>query len=652
MPVKLRLDSPSCVLYVGILACVNGLAIQLENAAAMAKAMPTTLHEDRENLVQNEIAHRVEAMLGQSRQIPPGEYRDRNDSVSFLNFSSLQQGVLTAQTPLPVNIPPDLQRQRLPEPLEPPSTAPLPELEPPQQLPPPEELLQPPGTIPEPIPGEEVPNTITVKRFEVIGSTILSQEDVEEITREFTNRPISFAELLQVRSRITQYYLDRGYITTGALIPPQELTSGVVQIQVIEGGIEEINVTGTRRLNPGYVSSRLALAADPPLNIERLREALQLLQLDPLIRNISAELSAGTKTGFNILDVDITEADTFRFDVVLNNSRSPNVGSFRRGAEVVEANLLGIGDRISASYFNTDGSNSLDLSYTVPFNPRNGTFRFAFGTSLSRVIDPAFEVLDLTSRSRYYELTLRQPIFQTPSQEFALGLTFSRQESKTALGILPDLDGFPISPGADSEGRTKVSALRFFQEWVNRSERQVIALRSQFSLGVNWLDATENPDPPDTHFFAWRGQAQWVRLLAPDTLLLLRTDVQLADRPLLTLEQFGLGGIDSVRGYRQDFLLVDSGWFISAEGRIPILRVPSVDGVLQVSPFVDFGLGWNRSTDNSLDTLAGIGLGLRWEQGDRLQLRLDWGIPLTDVELTKRTWQDNGLYFSVRYRLF
>ncbi|MDY6783608.1 MAG: ShlB/FhaC/HecB family hemolysin secretion/activation protein [Cyanobacteriota bacterium] len=639
MSEKSKFNSPFSLVYCGILL---GLGSSVSLASRVeAIASPTSPPK----------GDKQEIFEAQGTVVKASVLPIARDSVPSPPLNSLQPNTpslspsQTAQVPIPT-IPPNV-----PPTPEPPSTEPLPELDPPR-LPPPEELLQPGTPIPSTPTTDDAPKEITVNRFEVIGSTILSEEDVAQLTVDYTNRPISFSELLQVRSLITEYYLDRGYITTGALIPPQELTDGTVQIQVVEGGIEEINVEGTRRLNPGYVTSRLGLAANPPLKIERLREALQLLQLDPLIENISAELSSGTRTGFNILDVTVTEAETFNVDVVLNNSRSPNVGSFRRGVEVSEGNLLGIGDRISASYFNTDGSNSLDLSYTVPFNPRNGTVRFAFGTSLSRVIDPTFEVLDISSRSRYYELTLRQPVIQTPAEELALGLTFSRQESQTALGILPDLEGFPISPGADNEGRTKVSAVRFFQEWVKRSERQAIALRSQFSLGVDWLDATENPEPPDSHFVSWRGQGQWVRLLAPDTLFLLRTDLQFSDRPLLALEQFGLGGIDSVRGYRQDFLLADSGWFASAEARIPVLRVPSIDGVLQVAPFFDFGLGWNRQQDDSFDTLAGIGLGLRWNQGDRLQMRLDWGLPLTEVNLTKRTWQDHGLYFSVRYSLF
>jgi hemolysin activation/secretion protein len=105
------------------------------------------------------------------------------------------------------------------------------------------------------------------------------------------------------------------------------------------------------------------------------------------------------------------------------------------------------------------------------------------------------------------------------------------------------------------------SALRFFQEWTKRTSREVLAARSQFSLGIGLLNATINDEPPDSRFFSCGGRFQWVRLLAADTLLLLRGDVQLADRALVPLEQIGLGGQDTIRGYRQDVLLTDNGAF-------------------------------------------------------------------------------------------
>ena len=292
----------------------------------------------------------------------------------------------------------------------------------------------------------------------------------------------------------------------------------------------------------------------------------------------------------------------------------------------------------------------MDASYVWPLNARNGTLSLGYGTTSSDVIEPPFDRIDINSDSRYYELSLRQPLVQTPTQELALGLTAARRESETELLGEP----YALSLGADERGRTRISALQFFQDWTSRNSREVIAARSAFSLGIGAFDATINDDSPDSRFFAWRGQAQWVRLLAPDTLLLVRGDVQLADRGLVTLEQFSLGGLESVRGYRQDYLLTDNGAFASAEVRLPILRVSQLDGLLQLAPFVDVGTTWNNSGREDLDddTLASVGLGLRWSQGDRFTARLDWGIPLVDVDSRERTWQENGVYFSVQYNPF
>jgi hemolysin activation/secretion protein len=545
------------------------------------------------------------------------------------------------QLPSDIELPTDVQEQELP------SEAPL-ESQPLTPLPPPEELLQQPGIIPptpEAIPGR-VPETITVERFEFEGNTAVSDEDLAEATAQFTNKPISFAELFQARSAVTQLYLDRGYITSGALIPLQTIEDGVVTIQVVEGGLEAINVRGTERLSPNYVRSRLEIATEKPLNRDRLLEALQLLQLDPLIQNLSAELAAGTEPGLSVLDVVVTESETFSVQFSANNNRAPSVGTFARGVQINQANLLGDGDGLSLGYNNTSGSDGLNISYTRPVNPQNGTLSFSFGTTNSEVIETPFERLDIQADSRYYELTYRQPIYRTPTEEFAFGLTATRQESETSLLGIP----FALSLGADEQGQTRISAVRFFQEWTKRNSNEVIAARSQFSFGTGAFNATINEEAPDSRFFSWRGQAQWVRLLAPDTLLLVRADAQLADRALVPLEQFGLGGQESVRGYRQDILLTDNGVLASAEVRIPVLRLPQLeDSIVQLAPFIDIGAAWNNSgrPDPDPNVLASIGLGLQWQLGDILTLRLDYGIPLVSISSSDRTWQESGFYFSI-----
>jgi hemolysin activation/secretion protein len=541
----------------------------------------------------------------------------------------------------------------IPEPVFPEPPQPLPE----EPLPPLEDLLESPPDTPTPqTQPPDIPGTIVVEQFEIVGSTVFSQTELAELLQEYVNRPITFAELLEVQQVITDYYRDRGYITSGAYIPPQTLQGGVVRVEVIEGRLEDIRVLGLEHLNPGYVRSRIGVATQPPLQQESLLNALQLLQLNPLIERLNAELSAGSQPGLSILTLQLEEANPWEASLSFDNQRSPSIGSFRRKLEVANNNVLGLGDRLYFSFSNTDGSNGIDtLSYTVPINPYNGTLSFAYRHSLSRIIEERFEILDIKTRTSSYELTLRQPFLQTPQEEFAIGLTMSRQNSRSELGIF-NIAGFPLSAGADADGETISTVLRFFQEYTTRSDRDVFAARSQFNFGVDWLNATVNSEPdPDSNYFGWRGQVQYLRLLAPDTILLLRSDLQVSDRALLPLEQFSAGGALSVRGYRQDFLLADSGLFLSAETRIPVLRIPDWDLLLQVAPFMDFATVWsNGASTIALEdpTISSVGLGFLLRIGRNFNARLDWGIPLVEVNVEKDTWQENGLYFSVQYNFF
>ncbi|BAY99426.1 surface antigen variable number [Tolypothrix tenuis PCC 7101] len=514
-------------------------------------------------------------------------------------------------------------------------------------------ILPPPQLPDQSTPSQDDPNAkFRVERIEVVGSTVFKPEQFAAITAPFVGKELSFVELLQIKEAITKLYSDNGYVTTGALITPQTVEAGVIKIQVIEGNVQEIKISGNRRLRSQYIRDRIQLGAGTPLNVPRLIEKLQLLRLDPRIQNLSAELQMGVTPGSNILQVEVQEADTFSLTASLDNGRSPSVGSFRRGVDLQEANLLGLGDTLSIGYANTDGSNTVNLNYTLPINAHNGTLSFGLNKGWNRVIEEPFSVLDIQSNTTSYEFGYRQPLIQKPSQELAVGLSFSRQESQTELGI-DNIGPFKLSPGADAQGRTNISAFRFFQEYTQRTTSQVFAARSQFSLGVDWFGANVNADEPDSRFFAWRGQAQWVRQLAPDTLFLARGDLQLAADSLVPLEQFGLGGQLSVRGYRQDTLLTDNGMLFSAEFRLPILRAPKMGGVLQLTPFIDVGKGWNvKGNDPSPSTLVGTGIGLLWKQNNNFSARIDWGIPLTSVEGEKRSLQENGLYFSVQYSPF
>jgi len=284
--------------------------------------------------------------------------------------------------------------------IDPPSEAPLGLPDVPKPLPPPEELLEPGRPVPEaphPIPGE-IPETITVGQFIVEGSTVFSAAELATVTGPYANKPLSFNELFAVRSAITELYAEAGYITSAAIIPPQILRNGeVVTIQVIEGQLEGIRVIGSKHLEADYVSKRIAQYADVPLNSKQILEGLQLLQLDPLIERVSAELSAGPRPGTSLLTLTVTEAETFKVNLTMDNGRSPTVGTFQHQLGVTQANLLGNGEQLNIGYSHTSGLDSLQVSYAYFLNPRNGTLELSAGFTKSHLEEAPFAVLDIES---------------------------------------------------------------------------------------------------------------------------------------------------------------------------------------------------------------------------------------------------------------
>lgn len=534
----------------------------------------------------------------------------------------------------------------------------IPSIPPVERLPPalPEVLPDQPAPLSlptaQPIPAE-LPSVgtarINVWRYEVIGSTVFSPQELTAATQPFTGQ-VTFSQLQAAQQAIDQLYSNRNYLTTGAYIPAGQTLSvdgAVVKIQIVEGRLEDIKVTGNQRLSANYIKARLANATQPPLNNERLLEGLRLLQQDPLLENISAELSAGIKPGTNLLAIKVQERDSFTGEIATNNNRSTSTGSNQRRVQVTEANLTGLGDSLTLAYGNTDGSNAIDTSYSLPLNPQQTMLTVNVGGTNSQIIAEPFRSLNITTNSRYYEASLRQPLIRRAqrdaTQELAVGITASKLESSSAIDGTP----LPLSSGADPNGRTSVSALRFFQEYVQRDSQSVLSWRSQLNLGVNAVGATVNSNAPDSRFISWQGQGRWLKKLAPDTDLVVQGRVQLADRSLLSLEQFAIGGQSTVRGYRQDALLADNGAFVSAELQLPISSM--VGSVLQIAPFLDVGTVWNKSGANpSGSTLLSTGLGLQWRT-DQFTARLDWGIPLINIPDRRNSWQESGFYFSVRY---
>jgi hemolysin activation/secretion protein len=507
-------------------------------------------------------------------------------------------------------------------------------------------------TTPAPIVSSPIAQAIAVKKVEVIGSTILTSAELATISKSLEGQQVTTEQIQQAAQSITQIYADRGYITSQAIVDPQKVVDGIVTIQVIEGRVEKIEVLGLTHTNPEYVRSRVELGTGTPLNTVKLEDQLRLLRADPIFSDIEASLKSGSQADSSILVVTVKEANQFGGFASIDNFSPPAVGSERYGGGLFFRNLSGNGDTFTASYYGTTtgGSNQYDLSYSIPLNPMNGTLSLRYSPSNYRITQSPFDILNIRGNNNLVDLTFRQPLVRSNVEEFALSLGYSYQRGQTFA--FNDL-ATPFGIGPEADGTTRTSVIKFGQDYTLRDLLGAWSLRSQFSLGTGLFGST-NVATPSGSFLSWLGQIQRVQSLGTDSLLIGALDLQLSADPLLSSQQFTIGGGQSLRGFRQNARTGDNGFRFSLENRFVALRNEQNASLLQVIPFLDAGAIWNHANNpNTLPSqnfLAGGGLGLLFTPLEKLNIRLDYAIPFVNLSDRGTNLQESAFYFSLGYQ--
>jgi len=500
---------------------------------------------------------------------------------------------------------------------------------------------------------------IFVRHFKFTGNTIFTDAELQKITASYTNREVTPSDLAELRHQLTLHYIDNGYVNSGVVIPEQKISDGVVFLQVMEGRLIRIDVTGLKHLSADYIKKRLEPGAGAPFNMKALQEKIRLLLENPLIRRIKAELKPGAQRGEAILNVDVDEAIRYRLDAQTDNDRSPSVGGNQLTLHAADINLLGWGDTLGILYGVTEGLREISGYYNLPLTSDDLMLNLKYKNNSAQVVEKPFDELDILSDSEDYSIGVSRPFIREPDQELIMALTAEKRHLETSLLGR----GFSFSPGV-RKGKADITVLRFSQELVQPQIDRVLAVSSVFSFGIDALDATQNETGPDGDFFVWMGQIQWAQRMKTwwNSQLILRADMQVAADPLLPMEKFSIGGMGAggVRGYRNNQLVKDNAVAGSAELRTPMLRLPlpwlskgEHDGTLSIAPFFD--IGWGEDIDSSSsdnDTIYSLGLGLRWDISRKIHAYLYYGHGFEEIENISRNLQDEGFHFEVRCEFF
>jgi hemolysin activation/secretion protein len=508
----------------------------------------------------------------------------------------------------------------------------------------------PPDAGPAPVPPGGPGFVLQGVRFE--GGETLPGAGLKEIVTPFVGQWMTLADVEELRYRLTKHYVDQGYINSGVVLKPDQVVrDGVIVFQIVPGQLAEIRVSGQGRLRPAYVTGRLQPDASAPFNRLELQERFQLLLQDPLIDQIKGTLLPGPAPGSAVLDLTVTRARPWDLYLRTDNYRPPSTGAERAYVGGAVRNLTGFGDALDLYVgrgYAGDGNEGA-LGWSIPLNARDTRLSLRYDRSDASLLEEPLADLEIESETQRVDLGVSHPLWRSLQSSLKLGALLSWSENKTSLLGEP----FSFSEGV-VEGESRVAAVRFFQEYSRHSSRQAYALRSVFSAGLDAFDATIHPyGAPDSQFFAWLGQGQYVlRLTERGAQLILRGGLQLADNRLLPQEQFAIGGVNTVRGYRENELVGDRGYAASLEMRYPLwegIGFAETKHLIQLAVFTDVGSAWNHGQRGEREDLWSIGAGVLWTIEERLRAELYLGHALNEpVPQEDYDWQDDGVHFMVQ----
>lgn len=499
-------------------------------------------------------------------------------------------------------------------------------------------------------------STVLVKEFRFEGNTAFTGKQLGEVLAPLADRTLTSEQIQEARVLITKYYIEHGYINSGAVLPDQVVKEGVITLKIIEGKLTQVNVHGNNITRTDYLARRVALGAGEPLNVVTLKDSLETIRQNPNFSRINADLTPGLALGESSIDLKVEENPPWHAALQFDNARPPSVGAEEFRLAASNTNLTGRSDLLSFQYGITAGGlddmrfagrDDFSVLYVVPITDHDMTFTVGYSRTDSPLVEEPFKEINIDSLLDTVTVGVRQPLYRTGSTDVAISLVAERRHNETSLLGEP----FSFSPG-DVNGQSDVSVIRFGQEFTFRDQDQLLALRSTFSFGLPVLGATVHSDLPDSQFVTWLAQAQYVRrLFDTQNVLILRSNTQLSSDSLLAMEQLSIGGMNTVRGYRENQLVRDSGTINSAEVHIPLLMDSAGHPILQLAPFIDMGYGWNVRSPHQSEPLSSVGIGLLLSYG-RIEGQLFYGYPLRDLNTGSGNLQDSGIHFNLVFRLF
>ncbi|WP_370882135.1 ShlB/FhaC/HecB family hemolysin secretion/activation protein [Paraburkholderia graminis] len=460
-----------------------------------------------------------------------------------------------------------------------------------------------------------------IDHIEFIGDTVLGQRELDAIAAPFIGKELGRNRINLLLRRVTEAFIARGYITTRAYLGAQNLASGTLKINIVDGKVSAFTLNGHPLRprdpeEPWYTTHGGGLITDAGTawafgdsvgDVLRLPDLEQGVdQINRLRRNqAEIQIMPGETPGDSVVAITNHYGDRVFYDIGIDNYGSSQTGTLRYRAGVQANNLIGLQELLSFNFVGTQDSNAVVFSAAAPY----GYQTFSYTTSLSEYQQAIGDIALLQGRTFSQILGWNDVLSRSRAGRTSVDVTLTKMRTERTL------NGIELTPQDLTVLRVGLNGLRRF---VANDQGAAATWDVGVSRGLPWLSASHDSpgiDEVEAH-------SQFTRLDATATLQVALGTLagtqwtyrgtlrgQYSRVALFGNEQIFLGGMDSVRGFTEGGIAGDSGFYLRNEAAWQ--NVPAWhDARVEPYVFVDGGKS-HLVAQGGWPTLIGTGVGAR-----------------------------------------
>ncbi len=462
-----------------------------------------------------------------------------------------------------------------------------------------------------------------IKEFRIKGNTLLDKILIERTVYSFLGKNKTFDDVDAAQELLEKTYKDAGYPVVNVLRPNQDFRDGIVTLQVVEGKISRLRITGSKYYSLKEIKNRVpSLSKGNVFFYPDVKKQLNTVNQISSDSTITPILKSGRYPG-NV-EVELKVKDTFPLhgEVEVNNRNTSSTTESRINVSLHYMNLFqknhALGLEYQMSPEKTDEVKVATLDYIIPVgNEADALLIYGVNSNTNIATLGAVTVIGNGSifGTRWLKNLQSGALY---SNRLVVG--FDYKNFNDTLNILGVEILFPISywtATIDYSGSYK-------------KDKDVFDYSAGFIFGIplnsklNQFSDKRLGSKPD--FVKFKADASYKYSFENDMQIKSRVEAQIATSPLISNEQFSVGGVSTVRGYYEAQIVSDSGLIMSLELVSPKLLESNKDNSLRAHVFIDYGKTWRRTplpgTEGTID-IYGAGLGFRFYGYDGFNIEAD-----------------------------